>query len=64
MRLLVDRGADINRVDLQFGATPAGWVIEYLREMGAFLAIELDDLAYAIEGGGCSAGRAIPPTIS
>lgn len=50
-RLLVERGAEINSADGQFGATPAGWAIEYLREMGGYLAIELTDLAYAIELG-------------
>lgn len=49
--LLVDRGADINSPDSQFGATPAGWAIEYLREKGGYLAIELDDLAYAVQSG-------------
>ena len=48
-RLLVQRGADVNSTDSQFGATPAGWAIEYLRELGGYLAIELDDLAYAIQ---------------
>jgi hypothetical protein len=47
-KLLVDRGADINSRDGQFGATPAGWAIEYLRELGGFLAIEIDDFAHAI----------------
>ena len=51
VQLLIDRGADINSTDNQFGATPAGWAIEYLREMGGHLAIELDDLAYAIQMG-------------
>jgi len=51
VQLLLERGADINSVDGQFGATPAGWAIEYLREMGGFLAIELDDFAYAIQLG-------------
>ena len=46
---LVSKGADINATDSQFGATPAGWAIEYLREMGGFLGIELTDFAYAIE---------------
>ena len=32
-------------------ATPAGWAIEYLRELGGFLAIELDDFAHAIRQG-------------
>jgi ankyrin repeat protein len=49
MRLLVERGAEINSTDSQFGVTPAGWAIEYLREMGGYLAIELDDLAHAIQ---------------
>ncbi len=48
---LVSHGADINATDSQFGATPAGWAIEYLREMGGFLAIELDDFAHAIRRG-------------
>jgi hypothetical protein len=50
-RLLIERGADLNSPDGQFGATPAGWAIEYLREMGGYLAIELDDFAYAIKQG-------------
>jgi hypothetical protein len=49
VRLLVERGADINARDTEFGATPAGWAIEYLRELGGHLAIELEDLVYAIE---------------
>ena len=48
-RLLIDRGADINCRDTRFGATPAGWAIEFLRELGGLLAIEIDDMAYAIE---------------
>ena len=51
VQLLLDNGAEINRPDTQFGATPAGWAIEYLRERGGHLAIELGDLAYAIEIG-------------
>ncbi|MBZ5593952.1 MAG: ankyrin repeat domain-containing protein [Acidobacteriia bacterium] len=51
VQLLVDRGADINSTDSQFCATPAGWAIEYLREMGGHLASELDDVAYAIQLG-------------
>lgn len=49
VRMLIDKGADINGVDNEFGATPAGWAIEYIRELGGFLAIEFDDLVYAIE---------------
>lgn len=48
VRLLAVHGADINARDAQFGATPSGWAIEYLRELGGFLGIELSDLAYAI----------------
>jgi len=51
VRLLRERGADINIRDGQFGATPAGWAIEYIREMGGQLSIELEDLAYAIRQG-------------
>lgn len=48
---LVRRGAEINARDSKFDATPAGWAIEYLREMGGFLAIELEDFAHAIRRG-------------
>jgi ankyrin repeat protein len=51
VELLLDRGAEINSRDSQFGATPAGWAIEYLRERGGYLGIELRDVAYAIENG-------------
>lgn len=51
VRLLVQAGADINAADKQFGATPAGWAIEYLRGMGGFLGIELSDFAWAVERG-------------
>jgi ankyrin repeat protein len=43
VQLLLDRGADINSRDSQFGATPAGWAIEYLRVRGGYLAIERGD---------------------
>ena len=51
VKLLVEHGADINTADSQFGATPAGWAIEYMREMGGFLGIELADFAHAIQRG-------------
>src|SRR5579871_4905915 len=51
VRVLVETGADINAADDQFGATPAGWAIEYMRRMGGFLGIELSDFAFAIERG-------------
>jgi ankyrin repeat protein len=51
IQILVEHGANINAADSEFGATPAGWAIEYLREMGGFLGIELNDFAYAIGRG-------------
>ena len=48
VELLVRQGADINTRDAKFGATPAGWAIEYMREMGGLLGIELSDFAFAI----------------
>lgn len=51
VRVLVEQGADINAPDGEFGATPAGWAIEYLREMGGFLGIELEDFGFAIQRG-------------
>lgn len=51
IELLVLSGADINSRDTKFGATPTGWAIEFLREMGGFLGIELSDFAYAIRKG-------------
>ena len=51
VELLVERGADINAIDGHFGATPAGWAIEYLRERGGYLGVELADFAFAISRG-------------
>jgi hypothetical protein len=48
---LISHGANVNAIDSKFSATPAGWAIEYLREMGGFLGIELTDLAHAIRQG-------------
>ena len=48
VRFLIGRGAEINVRDTKFGATPAGWAIEYLRELGGLLGIELADFAHAI----------------
>ncbi len=48
-RFLIEHGADINARDTKFWATPAGWAIEYLREMGGFLGIELEDFGFALE---------------
>ena len=49
--VLIEAGADVNARDARFGATPAGWDIEYLREQGGLLAIEIDDARLAIERG-------------
>ena len=48
VQLLIQRGATINSIDSQFAATPTGWAIEYLRELGGYLATDLDDLSFAI----------------
>jgi ankyrin repeat protein len=48
---LVKHGADVNVRDNRFGATPTGWAIEYLREVGGLLGIEMEDLAHAIRRG-------------
>ena len=46
--LLLQHGADVNARDGRFGATPAGWAIEYLREAGGLLGIEIEYLLVAI----------------
>ncbi len=46
--LLLEYGADVNARDGRFGTTPAGWAIEYVREAGGLLGIEIDDLLFAI----------------
>jgi hypothetical protein len=51
VQLLVERGANVNARDGKFGATPAGWAIEYLRELGGFPGNELADFAHAIRRG-------------
>jgi hypothetical protein len=48
VRYLVAQGADVNARDDRFGATPTGWSIEYLRELGGCLAIEIEDALAAI----------------
>jgi hypothetical protein len=49
--LLLAAGADVNARDDEFGATPAGWAIEYLRERGALLGIEIENALFAIRRG-------------
>ena len=51
VRWLIGKGADVNPVDSEFGATPAGWAIEYMRENGALMSIEIEDVVTAIERG-------------
>jgi len=48
VRLLQENGADINVRDDRFDATPTGWAIEYLRDIGGLLAIEVEDMLFAI----------------
>ena len=48
---LLAAGADINARDGRFGATPAGWAIEYLRERGALLGTEISDVEHALARG-------------
>ena len=47
--LLLAAGAELNARDARFGATPSGWAIEYLRELGGLLAIEIEDVLHAIQ---------------
>ena len=49
VQLLVDHGADINARDGEHDATPSGWAIHHLRELGGLLAIEIEDVLHAIE---------------
>jgi ankyrin repeat protein len=51
VRWLVSQGADINARDNRFGATPTGWAIEYLRELGGCLGMEMEDVLVAIQQG-------------
>jgi hypothetical protein len=46
--LLCAAGAELNARDARHDATPTGWAIHYLRERGGLLAIEIDDVLYAI----------------
>jgi ankyrin repeat protein len=48
---LLRAGADPNARDAAHDATPAGWAIHYLRERGALLAVEIEDVRFAIERG-------------
>lgn len=48
---LVAAGADVNARDARHGATPAGWAVHTMRERGGLLAIEIEDVRFAIERG-------------
>jgi len=48
---LLAAGADLNARDGRHGATPGGWALHRLRERGALLAIEIDDVVFALERG-------------
>jgi hypothetical protein len=49
--VLLRAGADLNALDGKFGATPGGWALHRLRERGALLAVEIDDVLFALERG-------------
>jgi hypothetical protein len=51
VKALLDAGADINARDARFDATPTGWAIEYLRQRGGLLAIEIEDALRAVANG-------------
>lgn len=48
---LIAHGANINAIDGEYHATPSGWAIEYLRERGGLLGIEIDDFTFAVATG-------------
>jgi ankyrin repeat protein len=48
VNLLISRGGNVNARDGEHDATPSGWAIHYLRELGGLLAIEIEDTLYAI----------------
>ena len=51
MDALIAAGADVNARDGRHGATPAGWAVHAMRERGGLLAIEIEDVRFAIERG-------------
>ena len=55
--VLVAAGADLNARDALHGATPGGWALHSLRERGALLAVEIDDVLFALERGDVSWAR-------
>jgi len=51
VRLLLENGATVNARDDRFDATPMGWAVEYLRGLGGLLAVEIEDMLFAIREG-------------
>jgi hypothetical protein len=51
MDALIAAGADVNARDGRYGATPAGWAVHTMRERGGLLAIEIEDVQFAISEG-------------
>jgi hypothetical protein len=49
--MLLAAGADLNARDGTHGATPGGWALHRLRERGALLAVEIADVAFALDRG-------------
>ena len=49
--MLLAAGAALNARDARHGATPGGWALHSLRERGALLAIEIEDVAFALDRG-------------
>ena len=48
---LLAAGADLNARDGKHGATPGGWALHRLRERGALLAVEIEDVRFALDRG-------------
>jgi len=55
--LLLAAGADLNARDAMHGATPGGWALHRLRERGALLAIEIEDVVFALDRGDVTGAR-------
>jgi Ankyrin repeats (3 copies) len=51
VELLLSAGAELNARDGTYGGTPAGWAMHYLRERGALLGTEIEDMLFAIQRG-------------
>jgi hypothetical protein len=58
--LLIWYGANINQRNGEFGATPTGWAIESLQQQGGTLAIEINDLLFAIQHGHIDWSKRLP----